>query len=274
MIIAGVSPLQLQTDVSARIQVVEQNKYDELITNARPYGTSQKFTDPITPPDAQLLALLRTLVEQDVLTPELACAKTGVEDAIKERKADIAAKFRKAFRPLLTDSKPSQVTTLLLESAAVASESLSAYEKLNWDFLEEGIADWIGGKVRGTQSSGERVGVDPLYAKGMESLLASLSTGEGRLIRNLLGAQQDDGSKAAVAYLDEVQNSLDMLLWDEKKSPRAVSSASNAENLTAESRQALEATLNLTVKGGQLVQYKAAAIPVTQGTEKRQTPTN
>lgn len=259
-----VSLPQLQKDVIARIKEVEKGETDLLITPEMRKGPSNTFSAKDLS-DAQLVDLMNALVLVDGLTLELEDVKKDVETTITDRKIDASVKFQKAFRTVLTAKGADQVTMALLKSWVVAETSLASFNAVNWDFNEEGLADWMGQEVRAPQQTGQRVGPDPDYVQGMTSLRDNLTSGEGRVIRDVLAAHKDSGSEPVVAYLDLLNHTLHMLL-DGKSAPPA-SRVANASELTPAGRKALETTFGLAVKNGRLVQVQSVAHPTTQGSQ-------
>lgn len=259
-----VSLPQLEKDVIARIKEIEKSETDRLITPEMRKGPSNTFSAKDLS-DAQLVGLMNKLVLVDGLTLELEDVKKDVEATISDRKIDASIKFQKAFRAVLTAKGADQITKALLKSWVVAETSLASFSAVNWDFSEEGLADWMGQEVRAPKQTGQRAGPDPDYVESMISLRDNLTSGEGRVVRDVLAAHKDGGSEPVVAYLDLLNHTLHMLL-DGKSAPPG-SRAANASELTPAGRDALETTLGLAVKNGRLVQVQSVAHPTAQGAQ-------
>lgn len=252
---------KLQKDASARIKEVEQARTDALITPDMRKGPSNKFSAKDVP-DAKLFKLMHALLQEDDLTQELEDVKKDVETAINDRKQEAGTQFLKAFRAVLTVKKSEQTLQALLNSAVVAQASLTSFQAVNWDLSEEGLADWIGQEVRAPTARGQRVEPDPVYVQSMTALRDNLAGGEAKVVRDLLAASKVAGSTSAVDYFDLLHHTLSMLL-DGSSAP-LTSRAVRATDLTSSGLEALQTTLNLTVKGGRLVEFKPAAQPMAQ----------
>ncbi len=252
---------QLQKNVIARIKQVEKGKTDVFVT-AEMRSTSGAFNAKALS-DEQLVGFIKNVVLEDDLTLELEEIKTDVEAEIKDRKEAASAKFMKALRSALDATGTGKSMTALLNSLVVAEKSLAAFKAVNWDFSTEGVADWIGSAVR---APGKRAVPDPGDLKSMASLRDNLTRGEGRIVRDLMAASEVAGSKLAVAYLNLLQHTLDMLL--DGNSPPPPSRVLIPASLKPESLSALQTTLNLTVKRFRLVEFQPVVKPVAEGSSK------
>ncbi|WP_137917907.1 hypothetical protein [Hydrogenophaga sp. 2FB] len=283
--LTNVSLVQLQKDVGVRIQQVEQAKADALITPEMRKGPSGTFKAKLLS-DEVLMKLMGAFLLEDDLTPELEDAKKEVEDILNMRRSNVAADFSDALLDALDAAGTAQSMMKLLKSMVVAEKSLATFNALNWDKSDVRVSQWMGDVVRGPKQPAKRVGPNPFNAaevaayvvpknpepklasvppvrdrEGMVSLLDDLTSGDGRIIRDLLAASQVDVSGPAVAYLDLLTHTFNLLLGDRStpSTPRAVKAA----DLTPAGLAALQSTLNLTVKSGRLVEFKAVAQPTT-----------